>query len=376
MASLKALFFTNALGGGGAENHAMRLLNHLDRRRVTPILALGRRSGSYEAFLRQDVPIFQVAPRFVPSSLGQAIAAIPFLRALVRRERPDVVVSIMDRPALGALMALSKVPNRPKLVVSIQIPPTFEFGRTTWGRRVMLPAIRALYTRADRIISLSRGVASDLTSVQPKLANMIGVIPNACVEDRLLMLPAGNGIAAPAAPLILAAGRLVYQKGYPVLIEAFAQLRKRVEAELWILGTGPDRRRLEALIRVHALERNVKLIGFQPNPQDYMRMATVFVLSSHYEGFGNVIVEALACGTPVVSTDCSFGPGEILKDEQGGLLVPVADPEALASALERVITDQSLRQRLAAAGQRRAQDFSAAAVANAYADELERICHS
>jgi len=154
--------------------------------------------------------------------------------------------------------------------------------------------------------------------------------------------------------VILAVGRLVVQKDYPTLLRAFSLVRRKRQAHLLILGEGQERPRLEALVRQLGLTENVQMPGFVKNPYAYMARARLLVLSSKWEGFGNVLMEALACGTPVVSTDCKSGPGEILAEGRFGRLVPVGDAQALAAAmLETLQTppDQAmLRQR--------AQDFT------------------
>jgi glycosyltransferase involved in cell wall biosynthesis len=371
-APVRALFFLGELGGGGAESHTVRVVNHLPRDRVRPEIAVCRRDGSYQAFVRGDVPVHDVSVS-VPSSLGRLALGGLGLRRLVERTRPDVVVAVMDAPGLVALSAL-RGSRDPKIVVCVQIPPSIEYARSRVGRALLLPGIARLYPRADRIIALSSGVAADLAAIEPSLASLTTVIHNACVDERAAAEAIDESLLPQASvPVLLAAGRLTYQKGYPVLIEAFARIAQRTSAELWILGEGPDRQAIEDQVRRLGLHGRVRMPGFVDNPAAYMRRATAFVLSSHYEGFGNVIVEALACGTPVVSTDCPHGPREILEGERGGVLVPPADPSALAEALLTVLDDPVLRGRLAAAGRSRSADFSASRVAARYATELESV---
>jgi len=142
-------------------------------------------------------------------------------------------------------------------------------------------------------------------------------------------------------PLLLAVGRLQMQKDYPTLIRAFAQVRQSRRARLLILGEGKERLMLEALIKKLGLEEDVSLPGFVMNPYAYMARASLFVLSSRWEGLPTVLIEALCCGTPVVSTDCPSGPREILRDGQYGQLVPVAQADALAKAIETTLADKA-----------------------------------
>lgn len=371
----RVLFFTTSLGGGGAESHALRVMNELDRSRYVPVLAVSRTGGGYEAFLRADVEVHSVSPQRVPSSLGRLLLSPMALAPLMRRLRPALVCSLMDPPNLAAIAAVRLVHDRPKLVVCVQIPPSIEYRRTLTGRATFLPAIRWFYPLADRVIALSHGVKVDLAELQPSLSARTTVIHNACVDARLLDDDPVAARAVPTAtrPVLLAAGRLTAQKGYPYLLDALGIVRKHADVELWILGEGPDRGAIEAQIARLGLRDAVRLLGFQKAPQAFMRRASVFVLSSIYEGFGNVIVEALACGAPVVSTDCPHGPGEIIEHGKSGLLVPIRDPAALAREVLRVLGDDGLRERLRVAGRERSAAFHGRIIANAYADEFDRV---
>lgn len=374
MSQRKVLVFTTALGGGGAESHALRVMNHLDRSRWQPSLAVTRTGGSYERFLAPDVRVFDVSVGRVRSTTGRLLVSVALLRRLLARERPELVLAVMDLPALAALAAVAGMADAPPVVACVQVPPLQSYQRSKLGRGVVLPGIRRLFPRAAGVISLSHGVADELARIEPRLRDLTTVIHNACVDERnATPVLDTSGVPEVSAPVVVAAGRLQPEKGYGDLLDAFAIVRARREAELWILGEGPERAAIEARIVRLGLERSVRLLGFRHNPEAFMRRATVFALSSLFEGFGNVIVEALAVGTPVVATDCPYGPGEILQHERSGLLVPTRSPEALAEALDRVLADPGLRERLSQAGKARAQDFTAEAIAAQYASELDRI---
>jgi len=194
------------------------------------------------------------------------------------------------------------------------------------------------------------------------------VIYNAGVESEVIekareRVPADE---MPDAPLIVACGRLKALKGFSSLIDALAEVRKFIPAHLWIIGDGEQRSFLEKKIRRRGLEGCVRLLGFQQNPFKYMAAADLFVLSSRFEGFGNVIIEAMACGAPVVATDCPFGPGEIIKDGKNGILVAPDSTGALAEGMLRVLTDKELKKRLASGGATRSLDFDAKVITRAY----------
>jgi glycosyltransferase involved in cell wall biosynthesis len=371
------LFAINYLGRGGAESHTLRVLNYLDRERFRPLLAVAAKGGNYEPFLRPDVPIEPISIGTWRSSSTRQLLSAPGLRRVVQRERPDVVLTVMDlMSVLGIPTLLSLGARRPKIVPVVQIPPSIEYSRSRFGRSFVLPGVRHLYAHADQVIALSHGVAADLVRLDARLEGRITVIHNACVDERIESTDEAPVEEQSSAPVVLGAGRLLPQKGFEHLIDAFAEVRKSVEAELWIIGEGPDREQLQQRIARHGLGSSARLLGFKSNPHSYMRRATVFCLSSIYEGFGNVVVEAMACGAPVVSTDCPHGPSEIIRDESEGLLVPSRDPRALADALVRALKDEPLRARMSAGGRRRAQNFHARTIAAAYADELDRLLSS
>ena len=213
-----------------------------------------------------------------------------------------------------------------------------------------------LYPRADEIVAVSAGVADDLARVARIPRSRITVIHNPIVTDELLAdarAPVDHPwFADGGPPVVLAAGRLTEQKDYPTLLRAFRHARRARELRLVILGEGEERPRLEALARELDVSGDVDFAGFVANPYAFMARASLFVLSSAWEGFGNVVVEAMACGTPVVSTDCPSGPGEILEGGRYGRLVAVGDDEELAAAMLATLEDpprpELLRERAAA----------------------------
>ena len=224
-----------------------------------------------------------------------------------------------------------------------------------------------------RSLPLPEGVADDVARLTGIPADTIRVIYNPVVTPAVLakmQQPVDHPwFAAGEPPVILGVGRLVSQKDFPTLVEAFAIVRQQRSARLMILGEGEDREKLEAQISALGLQDDVALPGFAENPYAYMAHANVFALSSIFEGFGNVVAEAMAAGTAIVSTDCPSGPAEILEGGRYGKLVPVNDPAALAegilATLEAPIAADILRQR--------AQEFSVDRVTDQYIEVLSRL---
>jgi glycosyltransferase involved in cell wall biosynthesis len=278
----------------------------------------------------------------------------------------------VEHAALAARAARLGVPERPALVLCVQNNPQRMYPSKVAPIDVgMRLAFTHLYHRADAVVALSGGVGDALVGIDGRLRGRLHVIPNAALDQDVLAgaeTPAPRQGVQPGERLLVACGRLTEQKGYPDLLRAIALVRREQPVRLWVLGDGPDRAELERLRSSLGLDGVVEFLGFRPNPYAYMAAADLFVLSSHWEGFGNVIVEAMASGAPVVSTDCPYGPGEISQHGTSGLLTPVANPAALAAALLRVLADDALRARLSQGGRERANAFDARLVARAYGD--------
>jgi glycosyltransferase involved in cell wall biosynthesis len=162
---------------------------------------------------------------------------------------------------------------------------------------------------------------------------------------------------SPNIPVIISVGHLRAEKDFPTLLKAFSIVRKNVPSRLAILGNGEEKTRIEKSIKELSLKDNVYLAGFQENPYKFIKRSAILALSSLYEGFPNVLLEAMALGIPVVSTNCPSGPAQIITDGENGLLVPVRDEHLLAKAILRILQDEDLRKRLIENGYKRVKDF-------------------
>jgi glycosyltransferase involved in cell wall biosynthesis len=283
----RLLMVLPSLAGGGAERVAVTLLRGLPRERFEPTLALFHREGPYLEEVPADVPTVDLGGG------GSEFGAIARLSRLIERTRPHVALSFLRRANLDTLLAARLHPGTP-VVVSERNGLAAEFA-LYGGARLKRAAVRGLYPRAASIIANSAGLAAELTDEIGLPGRLVEVIPNpidlARVRALAQNLPAHPWFAE-QAPIVLAAGRLHPQKGFDLLIRAFARLRAPCGARLVILGEGPERRALERLIAELGLGNRVALPGFDANPYPYMARATVFALSSHFEALGNVLVEA------------------------------------------------------------------------------------
>lgn len=360
MGGMKIALFMPDLSGGGAERMMVNLARGFVDRGAEVDMVLIRREGAYLSLVPASV-------RIVNLGAGRTIRSITALAGYLQRERPAALLSTFVNVNLAALLArrLARVPVR----VVVRESNTASLKRAFHDRPLMRMTDRLqrwVYRWADGIVAVSQGVGDDMVHNIGVPADRMQVINNPVVTPELLGLasePAGHPWFVPGEPpVILGVGRLTAQKDFPTLIRAFAKVRQQRPARLVILGEGEDRPVLERLHADLGLHGDVDLPGFAPNPYAFMARAGAFVLSSRWEGSPNVLVEAMACGTPVVATDCPSGPAEILDRGQFGGLVPVRDPDALAEAIV-----QTLEAPLAAEClQRRASDFTVERSADQY----------
>ncbi|PYQ90485.1 MAG: glycosyl transferase, partial [Acidobacteria bacterium] len=333
-------FVLPSLNGGGAERAAVQILNALDGSRWNRSMYLFERRGPYLNDLDQTIALDAGRD-------GSRLQRWNALRKYLRAERPDVVVSFLSYFTVLTAARAAGVGSR---IVFNQQTPMSGFLRDAdyqwrhpWHRRAFGVVTRLGYRLADAIVTSSVGVADDLVKQFGVARERIRVVHNPVnldAVDRSSREPLGPPFEEMwKHPVVVAAGRLADAKNYPLLIEAIALLRAHVPVRLFILGDGELEPELRRQIAERGLDEAVVLCGFQKNPWKFIARADVFVLTSRYEGFGNVLIEAMACGVPVVATT-SAGTREIVTVGIDGLLVDRHQPEAVAAALERVLVDE------------------------------------
>jgi len=331
-----SIFLPN-LGGGGAERVLTLLANEMVQRGYPVEMVLGRAVGPMLEKLSERIPVVDLQAKRIYQSVR------PLMRYL-RDSSPEILITGLEHANLAALLA------RRWTGMSVRIVPTVHHSHSTTyaaeeGLRGVLlrQAIRRCYPWADAIVAVSRGTAEDLIATMGIKRELVRVIHNPVIHPGVLNAaqePVEHPWFAPGMPpVVLGMGRLTAQKDFPTLLRAFALLRRRVEARLVILGEGPARAELERLAEQLETRAHVDLPGFQPNPFAYMARCSVFALSSAWEALPTVLIEALALGARVVSTDCRNGPREILEGGRWGRLVPVGDPASLAAAIQEAIDE-------------------------------------
>lgn len=333
--------FVPSLRGGGAERAMLKLAAALARSGVSLDLVLANAVGAYVDAVPEHVSV-------VDLRAGRTLASVPRLAAYLRRTRPTVLLSSLDYANIVATWARSLSGTRPRHVLNEQNTLSQVAAQATHRRDRLVPVLaRRTYPRAAAIAAVSRGVAQDLVEVIGIPGDKVRVIHNPVITPDLIARsrePLEDDWFMPqSVPVILAVGRLDPQKDYSALLEAFAALRSRRPARLMILGEGPLRGDLEAQAAELEIGDDVRLPGFVENPFAYMRSCAVYAMSSRFEGLPTVLIEALASGARIVSTDCPSGPFEILDGGRHGRLVPIGDIPALAQALTEALDDPSPR---------------------------------
>ncbi|WP_404417929.1 glycosyltransferase [Brevundimonas vesicularis] len=318
-----------SLRGGGAERVMVTLANGFAARGHRVDLVLVKTEGPYLKEVADNVRIIDLNKR-------RALDSLTPLARYIRRNRPDAMLSALTHANVIAILARKFARVKMRLVVSERSSLTRGSGAR--AMRLWHLLMRVFYPSADAVVAVSRGMTSQLVEGLGLAAERVTAIPNpvdiATIQHLAKERPQHPWLASGQPPIILAVGRLTLAKDYPILLEAFARLRGAGrEARLVILGEGELRPALERRIAELGLSDSVALLGFQPNPFGWMAACRVYVLSSRFEGFPNSLVQAMACGARVVSTDCPTGPSEILEHGKWGRLVPPRDVDALAEAL-------------------------------------------
>jgi glycosyltransferase involved in cell wall biosynthesis len=327
--------FLPALYGGGAERTFLKLAGGIASRGYSVDLVLARKEGP----LLSEVPN---SVRVVDLHASRDLKSLPFLVRYLKRARPYAIISGLHTNII-AIWAKQIARVNTRVVVSERnnLSCFVTHYSSDLRMRIMPLLIRLFYPKADCVVAVSKGVAEDLIKVAQIPLDRVRVIYNPVVTPELKMNvqnPIQHSWLAPGhPPVILGMGRLTAQKDFQTLIKAFAQVYQSCRAKLMILGEGEDRTELELLIRHLGLETEVCLPGYIINPYPYMLHATVFVLSSRWEGLPGVLIEALYCGVPIIATDCPSGPREILANGKYGKLVSAGNVDAMAMAIQAAL---------------------------------------
>lgn len=333
----RVAFLARDLRGGGLERVVINLLASLSEQGVELDLVLASQEGAFVDQLPKSVRVIPLNVQVNNSTKGSFNLLLPLIQYL-RKERPIALVSHLVFINSIAVLAkqLSGIPGQ---VVLVEHLPLFQNSTADVPQsRLIKLMMQWLYPHADAVVSVAEKMATQLKTDLKLKDSIVRVIENPVIDETLYQRsgePCNHPWFKPdQPPVFLAVGRFTAQKDFATLMDAFARVRKTREARLIVLGDGPLRAALTQQIQALGIEADVDLPGFEPNPYKFMRQATVFVLSSRWEALPTVLIEAMGCGCQVVSTDCPFGPKEILAEEKYGRLVPMQDAIALSTAMQ------------------------------------------
>ena len=315
---------------------------------------------------------FRLFRFIIPRSIYFNIASFWGLIRYLKKEQPNSLMTARNAP-LGVLVKFFL-----KIRTQIIIREPLNISSMLKDKSVLIRSFnfmikKFVYKYSDKVIAISDGVAQDLIKNFNLSPNKVRVIYNPSADPEIKNLSNEN-VTHPwfqiDIPIIIGIGRLAYQKDFSTLIKAFSILRKEKDCKLIIIGEGSERGKMESLISKENLKDDIELMGFQVNPWKYLSKSNLFVLSSLWEGFGNVIVESMYLGTPVISTDCPSGPREILKNGDLGILVPPADPELLSTEILNFLNFPNENLEKALKAENSSLEYLPSQIAQNYSKEL------
>lgn len=331
--------FIPSLSGGGAERFFSVLANAFCEHGLQVDVVLVDAKGAFLSALDKRIHV-------VDLKKSSASASLFSLARYLKTTRPQVLLSALDYANVIATMAWLLAGKPCRIFLSEHSTPSMLMKQSSTYIRVVLPFLmKHLYRRADRIVAVSDGVAADLSAFIQLPPQHIRTIYNPVdlvkIRQAAALPLSDDWFEQGAAPVFVAAGRLSAEKNFAMLIEAFERCRAINHCRLLILGEGPARAALEQQISTSSFRDDIRLAGFCSNPYAYMQKAAALVLSSNTEGLPTVLMEALACDTQIIATDCPHGPGEILQQGRWGTLVPVGDVPAMAQAMSAFLKQPS-----------------------------------
>jgi glycosyltransferase involved in cell wall biosynthesis len=363
---LSVAIYIHDFSPGGVERQSLVLARELQARGVGVTLVVHQRRGELVSLIPDDLTVFVLGGK-------RTLSDVIDLRRFLQTHQPHVLMANVDHNNIAAAMAKAASGTSTRLVICQHNPLTAGFHATVnWKHRLVPFAYRMFASRIDHAVAVSSGIAAELVNHGGIPEDRVSTIFNAVIGSDFAVragAPMEPSIAPSwfenrDRPVFVTAGRLVEMKDHRTLLRAFAAFLTKRPGRLVLMGAGLLQPILEDLAQSLGIAEHVCFAGFVKNPLPYMRQADAFVLSSRSEGFGNVLVEAMGCGTPVVATDCPHGPADILEGGRYGLLVPPRDYQALARGMSDLLDqrDRFPEARLRA----RADMFSYGACADAY----------
>lgn len=362
----KLLFVVASLGGGGAERAMVNLINYLDKDKYDINIVIFEDKRDY----RKDLPSAVKVVCLDKRNRWDFFKLIMRLKKIMRVYEPDIVISLVFYFNIVTVLASLQSKRKFKLLLCEHSYPRKYLSKTRlgWLKKWLM---NLTYPRADLIITVSKGIEKVIKEdfhIQPeKIKTVYNPIPLGDIIGKSQEGAVHPFFSIGDVRIIIGIGRLIELKRFDRLLRVFSTVSEEKEnVYLIILGEGKLREELEVLSSRLKISERVDFVGFKENPHAWMSQADIFVLSSDYEGLPMVLIEAMACGVPVVSTDCPSGPGEIITNGKNGILVPLADEKSMAEAILTLLKNEKLRKNFSEEGRKRAEDFRVEKIVKQY----------
>lgn len=380
---IKVLLLLWSLQGGGAERTALHLLKGLNRNRFDVKMGLIRQSGAYLTEVSSEDLIlgkmsgdrFNVEEGsnreiFTLKNILKLATLAPFQTcSILRQFKPDIALSFCKGMNIAAYMGgllygrkkfywIAREGNNLNTVIENEVDHPL-------AQKALRQITMKAYRSADCFLTISKEQEVSISKLSKFRQDSQFTIPNG-VDIQWIEKNSMEKDSLIDKPFILSVGRLDEQKGFDILLKAYSLSKLKETNDLVIVGVGPEEKNLKQQAQDLGLAEKIHFVGWKQNPWTWMKQAKAFVLSSRWEGFGNVVIEAMACGTPTIVTDCAFGPREIVQDGISGLIAKTNDPHSLSRSMDQVISHPEVRLRLSQGAKKRAEDFSAQHIVSQY----------
>ncbi len=374
-AKKRILFFIGSMAGGGAERALVEILNNLDRTRYIPGLALYRKEGPYLDCLSQDLQLYELPG--CSAGYKKLFRTMKMVSTIVNSFKPDIAISVN----IGANLSVLRYNIIARQSIPVIIVEQNNFTKTLikTGKYLNYFEVKYLYGKAKKIVAVSDGIKMNMVNVHGMNKDHFAVIQNPVDINKIQKIININDKSNQDSHgtrrelKIISVGRLTKQKGFSDLLNAFSIVLKFLPAKLIILGEGELRVELERQARELGLDSHLEMPGFVDDPWTRIHASDLYVMSSYWEGLPLVLLETMACGTPIVSTDCDYGPREIITHGNDGMLVPVGDVHLMSKTIIQLLKDEHLRMNLAANAKETVKFYDSRIVTRQYEQLIEGV---
>lgn len=351
MGKKKLLFVIHSLHGGGAERVLTNLIKHLDREKYIIYLLLFEKKGPYLSEIPGHVNIYDLRKRNKYSFINLILRVVK----IIREVKPETIISINNYTNIVVGLARLLYRKKIRLVLSERSNLSGFLLETKWSQLKRILSRIAL-NQADIVVVNSQGSKNDLEKYFCSKKE-VTVIKNPLDLDKIEELSREKIENNNIYPYLLAVGRISREKGYRCLLKAYSLINQEIPENLVILGEGEEKKELIELAEELKIQDKVFFLGFQNNPYKFMKNASLYILSSFREGFPNVLLEAMACGVPIISTNCPSGPDELIVNGENGILVPPGNSEAIAGAIIEMLKNEKMRKLFSYLGKKTVENY-------------------